>query len=44
MKDDLWIDCIAAYNVLGKQIKFTVSINGEGEEENGSLGVAVTHP
>jgi hypothetical protein len=27
-------DYIATYNVLGKQIKFTMSINGEGEKEN----------
>jgi hypothetical protein len=29
-------DYIATHNVLGKQIKFTMSINGEGEEENSS--------
>ncbi len=27
-------DYIATYNVLGKQVKFTMSINGEGEKED----------
>ena len=27
-------DYIATYDILGKQIKFTMSINGEGEKEN----------
>ena len=33
-KTEFSCDYIAAYDILGEQIKFTMSINGEGEKAN----------